>query len=76
MKEFRIKIIHTHCICISTILECMYLCDHIVHVQDVHQKYFWTLNEIAKQSAIYADSIFTMQDFTFSKKDLKHNFSV
>ena len=37
--EIRILIITAHCMCISTIPQCMHL-----HVQDVNQKYFWTWN--------------------------------
>ena len=39
--------------CISTMLQCIYLCNYIVHVQGVDQKYFWTWNEITHYSAIY-----------------------
>ena len=66
MKEFRILIITARRMCINTILYSMYLCIYIVHVQSDDQRYFWTWKKITHCSAInYANSIFTIQDFTF-----------
>ena len=54
---------------LCTILKCIYFWIYNVHVQDVDQNHFWTCNEFAHGSAMYADSILSIRDFTFSKND-------
>ena len=75
MKKFRILIITSRRMCISTMLQCMQLCIYIVHMQGVDQKYFWRWNKITHCSAVYWFNIHYTRLY-FLKNWLKHIFSV
>ena len=52
--------------CISTMLQCKHLCIYIVHVRGVDQNIFG--HGIKLHTFLqYTESIFTIQDFAFSK---------
>ena len=68
MKDFRILVIAEHRLCISTLLHCTQLCIYIVYVQGADKNIFG--HEIKLLTILLCgDSIFTIQDFAFSKND-------
>ena len=68
MKKFRILIITSRRMCISTMLQCIHLCITL-YICKVLIKNIFGGGLKLHTVLLYVDSIFTIQDFTSSKTD-------